>query len=192
MKVISLLVLTIVAGGMVPNVFSAGENASTLYMLLDDHKNQWCGYHDEKRWRSAIDEIGSMDTASVDFANEHPKTVKITHADEPEAGDWIVYDRYDLDEHGVVRSLERTANVLSGDVSKKEVFEFRDGRFLPKSVVARSLQSGKLIAVPNVWFPKLPKATGITDLPFGALIVRSQEVRTQDSVCVPGGTGSAR
>jgi hypothetical protein len=77
---------------MIPFDSSSTTDLPKLYVLNKPQGNQWCGYLDEKRWRSDIDEYGALETASVEFHDAHPRLVKLTEADNPEAGDWIAYD----------------------------------------------------------------------------------------------------
>ena len=190
MRIAQIMALIAMLGSTQVNVTPVPANLHSLFVLHDGTKDQWCGYHEEQGWRSDIDRLGAFETASVEFSDGYAKIVKFTEADDPESGDWIVYDKYEIGEHGAVLSLERTTNILPGDISRKEVFELRDGRLVRKSVAMYSLKTNKQVAPKNIWFPKLPLAKGVADLPFSALLNRIEEVSTRGTVCVPSPTAT--
>jgi hypothetical protein len=178
--------LLIVCGCLPLAARAAPESATTLYLLLDSKKELWCGYHDENVWRASIGEVGAAETASVEFVKGVPKVVKVTEFDDSGVGSWIVFDRYYLNDTGVVLSLQRITNALANNVSRSEVFEARaGGRLALQHVKLRSVETDSPIARSDAPFPKLPMATRVAYFPFGALIERAQEVLAQDSVCVP-------
>ena len=164
----------------------AAEDKATIYLLHDAQKDLWCGYRDERAWRTAIGNARANETASVDFVNRIPKVVQITDANDLDSEGWIVFDRYYLSDAGVALSLQRTTNVFGDDVSRKEVFEARrKGHLELQHVFLRSLQVDSPMARSNATFPQLPMAAKVANFPFGALIERAREVLAQDSVCVP-------
>lgn len=191
MKTVAIVALLISAmGSQVPHPLSTSES-TTAYVLHDEKRHKWCAYRDEGRWRDAIETSRSQETVSVSFKGQYPRVVKITRADNPEAGDWIINETYYLNEDGTVSSLERVTNVLPGDVSRKEVFVRINGKLLRKSVAMRSLASGGAVVDPKqLWFPHVAVAENRTDFGFSGLLQRLKEVRDQGTVCIPAPVGS--
>ena len=187
MTIASSFGLLLIVWGCLPMAAHAGpESATTLYLLHDAKKELWCGYHDENAWRASIGEVGAAETASVEFVKGIPKVVKVTEYDDSGVGAWIVFDRYYLNDTGVVLSLQRMTNALADNVSRSEVFEARAGGHLAlQHVRLRSIETDSPIARSDAPFPRLPMAARVAYFPFGALIERSGEVFAQDRVCVP-------
>jgi hypothetical protein len=182
----SLLVgMLLVANWMMPSLSSSpSADLPTLYVLNNPQSNQWCGYLNEKIWRSDIDEYGALKTASVEFHETHPRLVKLTEADNPEAGDWIAYDTYSLGDDGAVVSLRRITNVLPGDVSRTEIFERHNGKLTRSGVTMKSLRSGRSVIPGKLWFPNRPLISDTGALPFSALLHHAQDIRGDVPVCV--------
>jgi len=169
------------AGGETPE-----QGQPTIYLLHDADKGVWCGYHDEQAWRTAIKETGAIETASVDFVRNIPKVVKVTAGNKPRASDWVVFDRYYLNDAGLVMGLQRTTNLFADDVSRKEILEARNGgRLALQHVKLFSFQTGDPLSRTNATFPVLPVTTRMVNFPFSALIERSHSLIGFDSVCVP-------
>ena len=156
-----------------------------LYVLQNSSKHLWCGYHDEGRWRSDINGVGATETGSIEFDGEYPKIVRHTEGDDPEAGDWIVYDHYTFSKLGAALSLERTANVLPGNVSRVETFRLEKDRLVRLNVSMRPLNPDSQMTPQAASFPKLPMASRIADLPFSTLIDRWGDVIKGGVLCVP-------
>jgi hypothetical protein len=182
----SLGLLLIVGGFLSQPAVKAPEDASTIFLVHDAKKDTWCGYHQEGAWRVAIGEAEATETASVEFVKKIPKVVKVTTDDDSGANGWIVFDRYYMNDTGLVMSLQRTTNVFADDVSRKEILEARNGGHLALyHVKFRTIESDSPIARSDVPFPSLPITARIRNFPFGALIERVSEVFAQNSVCVP-------
>jgi len=175
-----LLVITSVSWSAPPR----SVDGPTVYVLNNPQKQQWCGYLDQKLWRSQIDENGALETASVEFSDGHPRRIKFTEEDDPESGDWIAYDTYMLDDDGSVRSLQRTTNVLPGDVSRTESFVNREGKLVKTVVTMKSLKTGRSVAPRKVWFPDRPLPRNVTALPFSALLPRIGDIHGTQPTCV--------
>jgi hypothetical protein len=170
--------------------FAGGETApqgpATIYLLHDAGKGVWCGYRDEQAWRAAIGKTGTIETASVDFVRNTPKVVKVTAGNRPGASDWVVFDRYYLNDAGLVMGLQRTTNVFADDVSRKEILEARNGGHLAlQHVKLFSFATGDPLSRTSTTFPVLPVTTRMVNFPFGALIERSHSLLGFDGVCVP-------
>jgi hypothetical protein len=182
----SLGLLLIVGGSLSQPAVKAPEDTSTLYLVHDAKKDTWCGFHEEGAWRAAIGEAGATETASVEFVKKIPKVVKVTTDDDSGANGWIVFDRYYLNDTGLVMSLQRTTNVFADDVSRKEILEARNGGHLAlQHVKFFTIESDSPMARSSTSFPKLPITARVANFPFGALIERVREVFAQNSVCVP-------
>ena len=165
---------------------SPTPTAKIYFVLYDAMKDQWCGYKDEKLWRADINNLGAYETASVEMVGQSPKVVKLTEADVPESGDWIVYDVYSLSDEGIVTALVRTTNVLSTDTSRREMFKLRGEKLVRTSQTVESLKSHHEITANKGWFPPVPIASKVTDLPFSALLTRPQRLETGGQQCVKG------
>jgi|ERR1700733_414631 hypothetical protein len=163
----------------------APPKPATLYVLHDSDKDVWCGYRDATQWRAAIDQLEALEVASVEYQNQHPQIVKMTTEDSPEAGDWLVYDTYTLNQAGRVISLERITNFLPEDATRTEKYELNKGNLLRISTITKSLTSGRAIPSKQIDFPSLPIATAASDLPFATILDRSQDVWGGRTVCVP-------
>ena len=190
MRIALLISLLAVVTGLPVAELQVVAKPAMFYVLHDPTKDQWCAYQDQKRWRTAIDEHGALETASVQLIELHPTVVKITDADDPESGDWIVYDTYNLDAHGTVVSLDRVTNVLSDDVSRREMFGTRDGKLFRKSVATKSLKSGRPMIAKDAWFPKVPLFGATSDFPFGEFLNRPQQVLGRDDICLASHTST--
>jgi hypothetical protein len=182
----SLGLLLIVGGSLWQPARKAPEDASTLYLVHDAKKDLWCGYHEEGAWRAAIAETRATETASVDFVKKIPKVVKVTKDDDLGANGWIVFDRYYLNDAGLVMSLQRATNVFADDVSRSEILEARNGGHLAVyHVKFRSIQTDSPMTRSDASFPSLPITARLRNFPFGELIERVREVFAQNSLCVP-------
>jgi hypothetical protein len=171
-------------------LFAGGETAqqgpATIYLLHDARKGLWCGYHDEQAWRMATKNAGAIETASVDFVRGIPKVVKVTMGNKLNASDWVVFDRYYLNDAGLVMGLQRTTNVFADDVSRKEVLEARNGGHLSlQHVKLFSFQSGSPLLRTSAAFPAPPVTTRMVNFPFAALAENPHNLLVLDSVCVP-------
>lgn len=176
----TLLVISSISWSASPGA----ANSPTVYVLKNPQKQQWCGFLNQQLWRSQIDEDGALETASVEFSDGHPLRIKLTEADDPESGDWIAYDTYMLDDDGSVRSLQRTTNVLPGDVSRTESFVNREGRLLKAGVTIKSLKTGRSVAPRKFWFPNRLLLRNVTAMPFSALLARISDIHGTEPVCV--------
>ena len=187
MKITISLCLALAAGAcLCAGGETAQQDPATIYLLHDAGKNLWCGYHDERAWRAAIGKTGAIETASVDFVKGIPKVVKVTEGNKPGASDWVVYDRYYLNDSGLVMGLQRTTSVFADDVSRKEVLEARNGGHLAlQHVKLFSFQSGNPLSRTSATFPQLPVPARMDSFPFGALVERPHNLLGFDSVCVP-------
>jgi len=176
-------------------LFAAGETAeqgpATIYLLHDSGKGVWCGYHDEQAWRAAIKKTGAIETGSVDFARNIPKVVKVTTGNKLRASDWVVFDRYYLNDTGLVMGPQRTTNVFADDVSRKEILEARNGGHLAlQHVKLFSFATGDPLSRTSATFPTLPVTTRMVNFPFAALLERPHNLLVFESVCVPPRVGS--
>jgi hypothetical protein len=157
---------------------------STLYVLNNPQKNQWCGYVDEKRWQSDVDTYNALEVASIEFQGTSPRIIKITEEDDPEAGDWAAYDTYTLASDGTVISLQRTTNVLPGYVSRTEIFERQQGKLVRSTVKMKSLGKTQQLEKKDLWFPNRPLVTKRLDFPFSRLIQRIAEIQSIQPLCL--------
>lgn len=175
-------VLTITSLQSVGAAGSAG--LSTLYVLNNPQRNQWCGYVDEKRWHSDVDTYNALEVASIEFQGTHPRIIKITEEDDPEAGDWAAYDTYTLASDGTVISLQRTTNVLPGNVSRTEIFERQQGKLMRSTVKMKSLEKTQQLETKELWFPNRPLVSKRLAFPFSQLIERVAEIQGTQPLCL--------
>lgn len=161
---------------------SAQAKARKVFFLEDAGKNQWCAFDSEAAWKAAVQDAGSMAVGSLTYVGEHLSQIDVTETDE--SGDWTVYDRYVLGDHGQPIKLSRTINVLPGDRSVLQTLSISEGKVKKTAIVAKQLSTGKPLTSPNpIWLPKLPIDTGAKMFPFSALLVRPG-LRTNGKSCV--------
>ena len=89
------------------------ESKRLLYLLEDAKHEQWCAFSKESAWKTEVNSLSATTVATVEYLNGRISTIKV--AKESEAGDWIGYDHYFLDQSEAIRKLNRTINSLPGD-----------------------------------------------------------------------------
>ena len=157
--------------------------AKTLYLLEDGKHEQWCAFREEAEWKAEVESLTALVVATANYVDGRISAVNITQQDE--AGDWIVYDHYSLDENGRILKLKRTINVLPGDRSEDQVFLIASGSPKKQSTAARRLSSGEPLSDSKEWLPDLPIATRIQEIPFFPLIgSQSLETWSKGKSCV--------
>jgi len=168
-----------------PGGLAQSESKKKLYLLEDTAGRRWCGFGRESTWRAEVQSLSAMLVSTVEYLNGHIAVVSVTEEDE--TGDWIVYDRYSLDESGALRKLHRTISVLPGDRTQKEVFLIHDGRATKQSTSSLRLSTGKPTTPSQDWLPDVPVITNIQDFPFSPLIGSKRfEVWSKGRACIEG------
>ena len=168
MKKLTILILLACAELSFPSVQPV--RSSKLFILQKSETGEWCSYADEKQWQSGIDQFGALEAVSVTFRGDRPKTIKIAESDTPEAGDWMAYDTYELDNAGHVASVTRETRMLPGDVSRIEIFHAREGKLVRTGVSYTSLTNGHVIVPRGLWFPTRPLIARRDLFPFHVLL----------------------
>jgi len=165
-NVIATLLLLV---GLLPIQGKAGQPvAKTLYLLEDNKHQQWCAFRDEREWKTEVESLSALVVATAEYVDGRLSAVDVTHQDE--AGDWIVYDHYSLDQSGKISKLKRTINVLPGDRSENEVFLMLSGTPKKESAASRKLSTGEPASKADVWLPDVPITTRVEAFPFSSLI----------------------
>jgi len=159
------------------------EKPVKLYALLDDKKNQWCGYTDETRWKSETDRTLAETTASIEFINRHPRVVVLWLDDDAGSGDWAVQQTYKLNDAGEILWVEAITNVLPGDFSRKEIYQRRGSRLVRTSVKLTSMTTKLPLTEKPDWTPSLPVYKTASALPMAPLIARSREILSGGTLC---------
>ena len=107
---------------------------------------------------------------TVEFSGTRISRIRVTTPDDPGAGDWMMFDVYSVDANGKLRSLERTTNVLPGNISQLEVWSIDKGQAVRKSSVTRDLDTLKPKQDEKESVPDRPVFTSVTSLPVWPLI----------------------
>jgi hypothetical protein len=162
---------------------SAQANASKVFLLEDAGNNQWCSYNTEPTWKVRVQEVGAMAVATLTYSNDHLSQIAVTETDE--SGDWMVYDRYFLDEHGQLVKLSRLLNVLPGDRSVSQTFSISNGKATKTATSEKQLSTGKSVTSSTAedWLPDVSIETAAKMFPFSALLSRPG-LRTSPKSCV--------
>jgi hypothetical protein len=79
----------------------------------------------------------------------------------------MMFDVYTADANGSLRSLERTINVLPGNISQLEMWSIVRGKAVKKSSVTRDLDTLKPKQGEKEWVPDLPVFTSRRRCLFG-------------------------
>jgi hypothetical protein len=116
------------------------------------------------------------------YSNDHLSKIDVTETDE--SGDWTVYDRYFVDDHGQLVKLSRLLNVLPGDRSVSQTFSISNGKATKIATTEKQLSTGKPVTPPKGdWLPDVPIETATKMFPFSALL-RRPGLRTSSKSCV--------
>jgi hypothetical protein len=149
-------------------LFLCQHVAKTLYLLEDNKHAQWCAFHEEAEWKAEVESLSALVVATANYVDGRISAVNVTEQDE--AGDWIVYDHYSLDQSGRISKLKRTINVLPGDRSEDEVFLMVSGAPKKEGAASRKLSTGEPVSGADAWLPDVPITTHIKAFPFFPLI----------------------
>jgi hypothetical protein len=176
-------VLVIVIVAILPHAFgSADAGALKVFFLEDAAKNQWCAFSGEAAWNAAVQEVGSMTVGSLSYTNGHISQIDVTVTDE--SGDWIVYDRYTLDNDGQLAKLLRKINVQPGDETVLQTFSISGAKARKMKTTAKSLSTGRPLSLTkSTWLPELPVQTNIKMFQFSDLL-GYQELGSSGKSCV--------
>lgn len=139
---------------------------STLYFRNSDE--QWCAYTTESALRAELEAGETLGT--VEFNGSRIMRVRVTTPDDPGAGDWMMFDVYTVDANGNLRSVERTINVLPGNISQLEMWSIARGKAVKRSSVTRDLDTLKPKQGEKEWVPDTPVLTSLAALPVWPLV----------------------
>jgi len=149
----------------------AQANNTEVRFLHDSGKKEWCAFSKAAAWTASVDESQSTTVGALIFSNGHVSQIGVTTENDLSAGDWIVYDRYFLDDRGQITKLSRLINVLPGNQSVSETYSISGGKAIKTVTTAKDLDSGKPLASPRpLWRPILSVKTATKDFPFSALL----------------------
>jgi hypothetical protein len=153
-----------------------------LFILHDVKQRQWCIYASESQWKSDVNSSGAPTVASLEFEAGHLNAVDLTHQDE--AGDWIVYDQYELGRTGELQQDQREIRILPGDRLVKEVYLIRDGIAHKQNSNTQSLSTGQKLTNVEDWLPDVPVISRLKDFPFAPLIgVDRSRILAKGKIC---------
>jgi hypothetical protein len=155
---------------LIPVLGSAQTTAKkadvTLYFRNSDE--QWCAYTSESTLRKELEAGETVGT--VEFNGTRISRVRVTTPDDPGAGDWMMFDVYTVDASGNLRSLERTINVLPGNISQLETWLIDRGKAVKKSSLVRDLDTLKPKQGEADWVPDVQILTKLASLPVWPLV----------------------
>lgn len=152
-----------------------------IYLLEDASISQWCAYRSEEDWRVAVESKGAFVVGTLEYVNNRLVQVFVTET--AESGDWTVYDRYSVDDHGNVIALARTTNLLGHDRSVLQTYSV-PGRVRLTATTTVQLSTGKpLTSNSSVWMPDITIHTVTSAFPFAA-ILSQRDISTTDRLCV--------
>ena len=174
----------LIIGGLLLQLSTAVAEveAPRLYLLEVPKTHQWCTYASQSVWNAAVQKTGSAKVAELTFRGDRMSVISITETDE--SGDWMVFDRYLLDELGRPYKLFRTLNVLSGDRSVIEAFSLSEDKVTKLSTRSKQLRTGRNVPPSeDVWLPHIPIARRLNMLPFSDLLTRS-DLRQAEKICI--------
>src|SRR5690348_5698705 len=83
-----------------------------FFLLEDLEHNQWCIYNNESEWNDNVRSMTALTVGTLDYSDDQISKISLTEEDE--AGDWIVYDHYRLNDTQI-REVQRTINILPED-----------------------------------------------------------------------------
>ena len=143
---------------------------------------QWCIYASESQWKLDVNSLGATTVASLKFATGHLQAVDLTHQDE--AGDWIVYDHYELGQTGDLRRDQREIRILPGDRLVEEIYLIRDGVVDKQNSSTKSLSTGQKLTNGEDWLPDVPVVSRLKDFPFAPLLdVDRSRILAKGKIC---------
>jgi hypothetical protein len=155
--------------------------AATLYFVNSDEK--WCVYSKESEWRSEM--VAGDTVGTIEYVGRRVSRIRVTTPDDPGAGDWMVFDIYSLDRNEQLHFLERTINVLPGNISQLETWHIENGKAVRQSSISRDLDTLKPKREPEDWVPELPVFTSPTEIPVWPLFRhREKSLTTTGKACV--------
>jgi hypothetical protein len=135
-----------------------------VFLLQDSEHQHWCAYRTESAWASEVKSLSSPVVASFEYADGRVSKVSVTEEDE--AGDWIAYDAYALNENGDIEALRRTFNILADDRKVDVTYAIKDGKAMEVAKTSRRLSTKEILPSQKDWLPGVPTFTRVQDFPF--------------------------
>ena len=160
--------------------------AKSLY-FLNDPDERWCAFNRESEWRSEVEMLGALTTAVAKYTGSRISSIDVTTEDNPEAGDWVIFDTYSLGKDQTFQSLKRTINVLPGFTSELETWLIQNGKAIKQSSVSRDLDTlkPKPVQATGIWLPSAPIFTRLSALPFWPLVRdKRQQISSGREACI--------
>ena len=178
--IIALLAATL-PSSQASHALAKAATRSEVFLLENARGRQWCAYNNELTWKTAVRNIKAMTVGTLTYSNGNLSRINVTETDQ--SGDWIVYDRYSLDDRGEIVELLRVINVLPGDRHVIETYSISNGKAKKISTEEKSLTTGKPLASPQpVWLPNLPIEAEVKRFPFAGLLT-NPNLRTASKTC---------
>jgi hypothetical protein len=117
-----------------------GQSASTtLYFLIDDSHQQWCGYTREADYEAKAEHARpDLEGRAVYLNNRLSKLVVFQGS---VSGDWSVEDEYTLDKSENIQTFRREIVNLSHDVKEERNFLIRNGKVIKQKTVGHRVYS---------------------------------------------------
>jgi hypothetical protein len=143
--------------------------------LLREDDQTWCAYKSPTDFKAKAESVKPTDSARVTFTAD--KLTELTYQIEAESGDWVLVDKYTLNDGGAVL---RRANLLAqANLQVIQETSIRGGKADPLHVISVSTLDGKKAELsPDVDLPEVPVKTDLLAIPPVQVVaqLRSQAV----------------
>lgn len=149
----------------------ANGTVTTYWFLMETSHSSWCGYSDEMVFKRDADIFKPTESASVSLFSG--KIVEITYQLQPESGDWIVVDKYNISDKGM--TLTRANLLAQENLEVIQKLSAVDGRSKFKVERITTL-NGKMAAPKSIDYPNVPVMQNLTQFPFSSLLVKLESV----------------
>lgn len=178
--IVALLAATL-PSSQASHALAKATTRAKVFLLENARGRQWCAYNNELTWKAAVRSVEAMTVGALTYSNGNLSGINVTETDQ--SGDWIVYDRYSLDDRGEIVELMRVINVLPGDRHVVETYSISNGKAKKISAEEKSLTTGKPLASPQpVWLPNPPIEAEVKQFPFSGLLM-NPDLRTASKTC---------
>jgi len=105
---------------------------------------------------------------------------------EDEAGDWTVFDHYEIGKTGELGRDRREIRILPGDRLVEETYSIRDGVVDKQSTNTKSLSTGQKLTDGEDWLPDVPVLGRMKDFRFAPLMaLEHSQVVAKGKICTP-------
>lgn len=138
----------------------------------------WCAYSNEQQWRDAVQSSRARNVATAELAGDRISVLHLTRNDP--MGDWVARDTYSFDKNGMLRSLNRTINIISTDITAEEDWMISGGKATKQRSTIRNLKTQQPVNRPDIHLPDVAVIVNGERFPFWRLIQRT--IGTSDSM----------